>query len=85
MGRLFVVAVRDRALDSFGSPIFVVATGQAIRSFSDEVNNPESPFAKHPDDYDLYQLGMFDQDEGTLVPIGTPKLLVIGKDLVRKE
>lgn len=85
MSLLFVCAVRDRAVDSYGSPVFVVATGQAIRSFSDEINNAESAFAKHPEDYDLYQLGQYSQDEGTLIPIGTPKLLVVGKDCVRKD
>lgn len=85
MARLFVCAVRDRAVDSFGTPIFVVAVGQAVRSFADEINNRDSSFAKHPDDFDLYQLGMFDQDEGTLVPIGSPKLVAVGKDLVIKE
>lgn len=86
MARLFVCAVRDRAIDSFGTPIFVVATGQAIRSFADEINNGESQFAKHPDDYDLYQLGMFDSDEGTLVPQHPVKLLSVGKDLrISKE
>ena len=51
--RYKIVSVRDRAVDTFGQPIFVAAIGQAVRSFGDEVKNPQSPFNKHPEDYDL--------------------------------
>jgi hypothetical protein len=79
----FVVAIRDRAMDSFGNPIFVVAIGQAIRSFSDEVNRkaPDNALAAHPEDYDMFVLGEFDDVTG-LFSGGPPKQIAIGKDLV---
>jgi len=81
-----VMAVRDRATDSFGSPFYVVARGQAIRSFSDEVNRaaPDNGLYAHPEDYDLYELGEFDDDTG-LFATGSPKQIAIGKDLRVKE
>lgn len=77
-----VCAVRDRALDAFMSPIFVPALGLAVRSFSDEVNRKDSPMNAHPDDYDLYQIGTYDDSVGRLIP-SEVRQVAIGKDVVR--
>jgi len=76
-----IVAVRDRAADTFGRPFFVSAVGQAIRSFSDEVNraDKDNPLWNHPEDFDLYELGSFDDDSGDLVSI-KPRMVCVGKD-----
>lgn len=79
---LKVFAVRDRAIDAYGQPFFVPAVGLALRSFSDEVNRSGSPMNSHPDDYDLYEVGEWDDSTGTLFPI-TPRMVSIGKDVVR--
>lgn len=76
-----VVSVYDRALDAFGQPWFVPAIGAAIRAFSDEVNNDGSPPNKHPDDYDLYELGTFDESSGKFENLTEPKQLAIGKQV----
>lgn len=77
-----VVSIYDRALDAFSRPVFVNSVGQAIRSFGDEVNNVQSEMSKHPDDYDLYHLGSFDDSSGKFVCLDEPKQLALGKQLV---
>lgn len=79
---LFVCAVFDSATQAYGRPIFVNAPGQAMRSFADEVNNPskETDLAKHPSDFDLYQLATFDDAVGRFTAQQDPVLLVRGKD-----
>ncbi|WNK14300.1 MAG: nonstructural protein [Microvirus sp.] len=79
---LIVVSVYDRASDAFGRPLFVAAVGQAIRSFQDEINRdePNNAMAAHSDDFDLFQLGTFDDSTGSLVAC-EPKQLAIGKQL----
>lgn len=79
-----VYAVRDRAIDSFGQPIFCLAQGEALRSFMDEVNRAGSPMQAHPDDYDLYHIGTFDEATGTLVGLDA-KMVCVGKEVVRDE
>lgn len=81
MAKLAVVAVRDSALDAFLRPFFVPALGMATRSFADEVNRREGDMAKHPDDYELYQLGWFDESSGVFQSLEKPNLLVRGKDV----
>lgn len=79
-----IYAVRDRAIDAFGQPIFCLAEGQAVRSFIDEVNSSQSSMHAHPEDYDLYFLGQFDDSSGELVP-DKPKMVCIGKDVISSD
>lgn len=84
--KLCCVAVFDRASQLFQRPIFVRAPGEAVRSFTDEVNrkgDQASDLAKHPDDFDLYQLSLFDDNSGEFA--GTQTLLVRGKDVSTRE
>ena len=80
--KLFVFCVKDRATDMFGTPMFLQAVGQAIRSFSDEVNraDADNQLYKHPDDFDLYECGQFESDDGSF-DVFIPRLLVRGKDV----
>lgn len=76
-----VVAVKDRALDTFMRPFFTPALGAAIRSFQDEINRTESEMNKHPDDYDLYHLGHWDDASGAFQSFQQPIQIGIGKQL----
>lgn len=82
-----VVAVRDGATGIFGQPWFVVARGQAIRAFSDEVNRKpaETDLAKHPEDFELYALAEFDEGSGRFGSLGEPEALIRGKDCINVE
>jgi len=64
--KLVLCSVKDRAADAYGRPMFVPSVGVAIRSFSDEVNrkDQENQLFNHPDDFDLYELGEFDDNTG---------------------
>lgn len=81
---LKVLAVRDRAIDAYGTPVFVSAVGQAVRSFVDECNRPDSQLCAHPEDYDLFLIGEFDVERGQLLP-QDPRQVAIGKDCKRPK
>jgi hypothetical protein len=78
-----VCAVKDRAADAYGRPFFVATVGVAIRSFMDEVNRdaPDNQLFAHPDDFDLFELGTFDDSNGLIVMLPEPKLLMLGKQV----
>lgn len=80
---LQVVVVRDSAVDAFGQPSFVVSIGGATRGFSDEVNRSaeNNQFNKHPDDFELYHLGTYDDQGATFDLLEKPRLIARGKDL----
>jgi hypothetical protein len=78
-----ICTVKDRAADVYGRPMFVPSAGVAIRSFSDEINrnNADNQLFNHPDDFDLYELGEFDDNSGLFTLHEQPKLLSLGKQV----
>jgi hypothetical protein len=78
-----ICTVKDRAADAYGRPMFVPSAGVAIRSFSDEINrnNAENQLFNHPDDFDLYELGEFDDNTALFSLHEQPKLLSLGKQV----
>jgi len=83
---LFVVCVKDRAADVFNRPFFVPHRNVAIRDFTDEVNRVagDNQLNKHPDDFDLYLLGEFDDSRGAFVN-NDPQVLVRAKDVLQSS
>lgn len=81
---LKIVAVRDRAADVFGQPYFVASLGAAIRSFGDEVNRKaeNNPLNAHPEDFDLYELGSYNDELGSFETF-QPRQIAIGKEHLR--
>lgn len=79
-----ILAVRDRAVDAFMRPIFVAAVGVGLRSFQDEVNRvaQDNLMHTHPEDYDLYELGQWDDSTGRFVLLPEPRMVAIGKQMV---
>jgi len=87
MAQLIAVAVRDSAAGAFNRPFFVPAVGMALRSFEDEVRRvgtPEAPnpMNAHPSDFELYQVGFYEEHTGALVSIPDVVLLQRAKDVL---
>lgn len=80
--KLELFAIRDAATDQFGTPMFLLSAGQALRSFTDEVNRvaADNLLSSHPEDYALYQLGSFDTATG-LFSTSPPLQVVLAKSV----
>lgn len=63
-------AVKDSAVQAFNRPFFVATTAVATRSFTDEVNRnaPDNQMFAHPDDFELWEVGRFDDESGLMAP-----------------
>lgn len=81
---LSVVVIRDSAADAFMRPFYVVSEGQAIRSFQDEVNrkSDDNIMNSHPEDFELFLLGSFDDNDGSFSLLKSPKSLATAKNLI---
>jgi hypothetical protein len=84
--KLILASVKDRAAEAYGRPMFVPSSGVALRSFSDEINrsDAENQLYNHPDDFDLYEFGTFDDSTGLFELSEQPKLLALGKQVKLK-
>lgn len=80
---LVVVALRDSAARVFAQPFFVQHTAQAVRGLRDEVNRSDktSDVSRHPTDFELYEIGSFDDEAGRIISLDAPKMIVRAADL----
>lgn len=80
---LQLISIRDSAIDAYDAPRAVVSVGGAVRSFGDEVNRADekNPMYKHPDDYELYHLGSYDDAAAEFDLFDKPRLVARAKDL----
>ena len=78
---LEIYAVFDKAAKAYMTPFFTHNEGLAMRSFSDAVNNPDSPFFRHPNDFTLYKMGAFDDNLG-LFEIDDPEKIATAIDVI---
>lgn len=83
--RYTVCVVRDSAADVYGIPMFLGSVGQAIRSFSDEVQREaaDNMLYKHPEDFELYKIGEYDDAAAEFV-LEPPRSLIRATDCVKK-
>lgn len=80
-----IFAVKDRSVDAYQPTQCARSEMEAIRSFGDAIQNPASHVMhKHPDDFDLYQVGTFDDNTGKITPTD-PRKIADGKSLAQGE
>ena len=65
---MILVALYDRATEAFAPVMTVHTRGEAIRSFRNEIKQKDSPLAMHPTDFELYQVGIYDNETGAIEP-----------------
>ena len=71
-----IYSVRDK-LDGFIGPCVERGDQLATRSFTTVVNSPDSKLFANPGDYDLYKIGEFDTESGSIEPC-LPSLVCSG-------
>jgi len=67
-----IYSIYDTAVGAYLQPFCAQAKGHAVRLFSDSVNDESSMFFKHPDDYTLFELGSWDDDNAKYTLHDTP-------------
>lgn len=77
-----LVSVYDIKSCFYSKPVAVPADGAAIRSVQDAVNDKSTEYAKHPEDYQLFNLGTYDDITGEIVST-KPKLLATLSSLIQ--
>lgn len=82
MNKIF--SIYDQKTKSFNQPIFFSTTAQAIRSFGDVVNKEGTVYSKHPEDFVLFEFGLYDESTGLFdiydTPVATIKAIEVKED-----
>lgn len=87
MMKFAIVCIRDRVADVYNTPYCVPSVGVATRSFKDEVNRADdsNQLYKHPDDFDLFHIGYYSDQDAKFELFESPVQIALGRDLVAKE
>lgn len=82
-----IISIRDIKSDTFSRPMFTHNYGTAIRMFTDEVNreSEDNQLFKHSADYQLFDLGNFDDVTGRLEGQEIPKLIITAESVKLKK
>lgn len=65
-------AARDSRLGVFHPPFFMQHTGQALRWWEELCNDPKASMHKYPSDFQLFEVGDFDDEKGLFYPLDAP-------------
>lgn len=77
-------AVRDTCIGAYNMPMFFHNSAGAVRALGDAVNRAkeDNSYYQHPEHYQLYEIGTFDDETGVFEPI-VPVFIVDCQSLVR--
>jgi len=79
MSKLVAISIFDVAAQFFHPPVFFRATGAALRWFEGLVKNPDAKeMNTHPEHFQLFHVGDFDDFNALYVSVSPPVLLVHG-------
>jgi hypothetical protein len=90
---LKVYSIRDSKGEIFNIPFFSKTHGEAERQFRTLVNDSKSQVNAYPEDFDLYYVGEYDDNEGKLTSLDTPQHMIkavqclnkgMGSDAIRQ-
>ncbi len=83
--KLIAFSIFDEKATLYSSPFFTTAIGLATRMFSDLANNTETNIGKHPEDYKLYKIGTFTDNDAKLKSDDTIALIASATDFLERE
>lgn len=66
---LLILTVFDSKVEEHLQLITAKSIAEADRMFGDACKNPDSSFAKHPEDFTLVHIGEYDVQQGSLIPL----------------
>lgn len=79
---LNIYSMRDK-LTGYSQPTFELYDAVAMRNFEHAVMAAQGLFKTHPEDFDLYHLGVFDTETGIISGgADSPRLVLAGSSVV---
>lgn len=73
---LRMYSIRDSKAAIFHPPFFNQTHGEAERNFAQLAADPKSTIAQFPEDFDLYYLGIYDNNTGKMETLDSPEHMI---------
>ena len=72
-----IYTVFDGAVSAYLPPMLMRSKGEAIRSVTEALRDPQHQFAKHSPDYTLFELGEWDDNSSQYSLHATPEKVAL--------
>lgn len=72
--KTLIFSVYDQKAEAFITPFFMQNVKVAVRAFSQSVNDSSHMFHMHPDDYQLFLIGEWDDENANFIQEGKQDL-----------
>jgi len=84
---LKMFSIYDRKAEVHQPPLYCHNIGHAMRVFQDVFRTPDSVLSRYPEDFQVFEVGTFDDQSALIVGLDKPHLVCPGTELVpqRKE
>lgn len=69
----FVFSVYDSVSAVYQRPFVSVHVGEALRAIQEVAQDPKHPFCKHSSEFELFELGRWDDSTATFAPHSAPQ------------
>lgn len=83
--KMMLFSVFDKGVNAFMQPFFMRAKGEAVRSFMDACSDGKTNFCRHPEDYTLFFLGVWDDTNAEFVPSDVPEKVISALECVSRD
>lgn len=80
-----VYSVYDLKGEVFSQPFFSVNDSVAKRLFGDGCQDVETPVGRHPEDFVLYRVGVWNSDNGAIAGTDSPVPVWTGLEAMKRE
>lgn len=70
-----IFTIRDQKLNAFNNPFTAPTADAVVRQLASDIREKNGDLGKYPEDFDLYELGEFDPESGTIATFQAPKHL----------
>lgn len=68
-----LLSIRDSKADYYNQVITLKTVDEGVRAFGELVADNRSMISKHPEDFDLYHIGEFDDQNGRIMSWDSPR------------
>jgi hypothetical protein len=77
-----IFLVHDEKAEVFGQPIFFENSVQAMRSFAQVANDPNSTIHLYPEEFELLQVGTYNNQTGEIIQLEKPVFVTKAKSVI---